>query len=81
MGDSDIYGADILLCYSIGLERWSTFVQRVKWIQLEKIVDFSHFNSELLFQSKQDKIKGLEVLKRPYFEDLELFIPITENQQ
>ena len=38
LGDSDIYGADILLTYSIGLNDWATFLPRVKWVQLEKII-------------------------------------------
>jgi hypothetical protein len=38
LGDSDIYGADILLCYSIGFNDWSTFLPRVQWIQLDKII-------------------------------------------
>ena len=37
LGDEDIYGADILLCYSISSNNSTTFLHRVNWIQLQAL--------------------------------------------
>lgn len=34
LGDEDIYGVDILLCYAIGYNNFETIVHNMKWIQL-----------------------------------------------
>ena len=34
LGDSDIYGADIILYYSISVNQSTTFLSRVRWIKL-----------------------------------------------
>lgn len=56
LGDSDIYGADILLSYSIGFNSWSTFVPKVRWIQLSRIIE-KHRQPEIQVQTKEDKLK------------------------
>lgn len=78
LGDRDIYGIDILLCYSIGFQNWSTFLHRANWIQLQLLVDP---REDVLLQSKEDKLKCIEVLQRPYLQDIELFLPSTSKQR
>lgn len=74
LGDRDIYGIDILLCYSIGFQNWSTFLPRVNWIQLQRLADP---REDVLLQGKEDKLKCIEVLQRPYLQDIDLFLPST----
>jgi len=39
LGDQDVYGVDILLCYSIGYNSYPTLLNTIKWIQFEKLVN------------------------------------------
>jgi len=70
LGDSDIYGLDILLCYTIACGHWSSYFERVKWVQLTALVEKGKLESELILQSKEDKIKCIEMLERPYFKNI-----------
>lgn len=35
----------------------------------------------MLLQGKEDKMKGMEMLQRPYLQDIEIFIPSTDEQR
>ena len=70
LGDWDIYGVDILLCYTISSGQGSSYFERVKWVQLANLVEAGKLEGELLPQSKEDKIKCIEILERPYFKNI-----------
>ena len=70
LGDWDIYGVDILLCYTISSGQGSSYFERVKWVQLTNLVEAGKLEGELLPQSKEDKIKCIEILERPYFKNI-----------
>ena len=52
IGDSDIYGADIILYYSISVNQSTTFLSRVRWIQLESLSEALDLKPEVQLQSK-----------------------------
>lgn len=37
LGDQDVYGVDILLCYSIGYNSYSSIIHKLKWIQFDAL--------------------------------------------
>jgi hypothetical protein len=81
LGDEDIYGVDILLCYSIGYHRYSTILQRVKWIELCNIIDPTFLKSEYQSLTKEDKKKYIELINKKFFKELDDFIPETSGEK
>jgi hypothetical protein len=81
LGDCDVYGADILLCYCIGSEERRGFLPRVNWVQLQELADPHLLEGEALPQSREDHLKCIEVLQRPYFQELDLLVPWTSTQE
>jgi DNA topoisomerase VI subunit A len=91
LGDCDIYGLDILLCYTVSSGQFvssgqcvssgqfGSYFERVKWVQLGGLVEEGRLEGELLPQSKEDKLKCIEILERPYFKNIELHLPHSER--
>ncbi len=80
LGDEDIYGVDILLCYAIGMNNYSTILHRINWIDLTAMIDPLLLDPEYEVLSKEDKKKYIEICNRNYFKDIEDFIPKGINE-
>lgn len=81
MGDSDIYGLDILLCYAIAYKQWSCLLSKMYWVQLERLVQPKEESLDYLVQSKEDKLKSMAILERAYFKEIDYFIPNSPEEE
>ena len=59
-----------MLTYSIGYGQFSTFVNRVEWLDPKRLVTDLKVSHEFMPLSKEDKGKAKEVLSREYFMEL-----------
>lgn len=80
LGDDDIFGVDILLCYSIGFNTLTTILNRIKWIDLTQIIDASQLEAEYQCLSVEDKKKYMDMVNRNYINNIEIFLPKDQQE-
>lgn len=80
LGDDDIFGVDILLCYSIGFNTFTTILNRIKWLDLTRIIDASRIEAEYQCLSVEDKKKYMEMFNRNYINSIEVFLPKDQQE-